>query len=187
MMATDSDERMWSYLAGCVDCDGWISKTGRKVEGVRTRNYSVVVGITQHVKCKVGMETIAEFMRGQGLTLTFTDRDSNTHHHTPMINITTKKNSSSLKFLEKIEKYMLFKGDLARECIAHLKDKSERLALIGEHTVKAGTKKRYWSESEVMQARELYDAGHNFVSIADKLGRSHQSVTQKFSRDGLTL
>lgn len=182
----DYEERMWAYLAGCVDCDGWISKAGRKTDSVLTRNYAVVVGITQHVKCKEGMNKIAEFMKSQGLSLTFTDRDSNTHHHTPMINITTKRNSSSLKFLERIEKYMLFKGDLARECIAHLKDKSERLMLVGDHTVKAGAKKRYWSEEELSLAQQLSMDGHNFVSIADKLGRSQQSVAQKLSRNRLT-
>lgn len=183
----DVNECMWSYLAGCVDCDGWISKVGRQVDGVMTRNYTVVVGITQHVKCRKGMERIAEFLRGEGVTLTLTDRDSNTHHHTPMLNITVKANSSARRFLEGIEKYMLFKGDLARECLEHLKDKAERLMLVGEQTVKPGEKKRrYWTTEEVDQACTLHSLGHNFVSIADKLGRSVNSVAKKFSRDGLT-
>lgn len=179
----DENERMWSYIAGCVDCDGWISKVGKNPDGSVKRNYAVVVGITQHVKCKEGMETIAKFMRSNGISVTFTDRDSNTHHQTPMINITVKANASSLKLLERIEGYMLFKHELARECIQHLQEKQVRLKKVSDSTPKSGSKKRYWSDSEFDEALSLQAQGYNHVAIGEMLGRSVQSVAQKFHRE----
>lgn len=173
---------MWAYIAGCVDCDGWISKIGKNGDGSIKRNYGVVVGITQHVNCREGMETIAAFLRSQGLSVIFTDRDSNTHHHTPMINIVVKANASSLKFLMEIEKYMLFKHKLAKECIIHLLDKQQRLKKVAETISLSGTKRRYWKDTELQEALDLRGKGYNHVAIAEKLGRTSQSVAQKFQR-----
>lgn len=176
-------DRMWAYIAGCVDCDGWISQTGKDESGALKKNYAVTVGITQHVSCKDGMERIAEFMRGEGLSVCLVDRDSNTHHNTPMLNITVKENRSVVELLEKISPYMLFKKEKAEVCISDLKDKMVRLRNVSDATPAAGAKRRYWTPEEVETAHRMKSDGYNLVAIAETLGRSHQSVAQRLDRD----
>lgn len=174
-------KEMWGYLAGCVDCDGWISKSQyRRKNGELSVNYRYVVGITQHVKCREGMEYIRDFLVAHGVNVTLTDRDSNTHHHTPMLNITVKQIESFIIFIENIIPRMTFKKQIAIEALEFTKLKRSKRLTKESDIIQ--NKKRYWKEDEIKIMLDMKAEGYNNISIGNVLDRSSQSVAQQMKR-----
>lgn len=163
---------MWMYLAGFVDCDGWITWSSQGQKGP-------IVGMTQHNSCIDGMMKIRDFLNKNKIRHTLINRNTN------MINIHIKHQESLLIFLNRIKDYLLFKKDKAEKAIIWLKSrlkerkKQERIWRISGA---AQEKRRYWKPDEIDKMIFLFKDKTDIAEIASILNRSYQSVWHKIDR-----
>lgn len=172
----------WPYLAGFVDCDGWI--TSSKNKNCSTRRY--LIGLTQSAKFEKEMRMIHDFLSVNGIKSGFVRRSispsSNLKGNYPMVNIHIKAQLSVISFLEETMAFMLIKKDKATECYNYTLD---RIIKTRGNPVKSQVKKKYWSKNETQRLMRLHVEGYSNNVIAEKLERSSNSVGHKLYRLGV--
>lgn len=165
------------YFAGCVDCDGWISRIDRKTTS------SYVVGLTQHNQMHEGMTSIAEDLSSFGYRFSYTDRKAwDKKSDTVMENIVVKENESALRLLKNIEPFLRFKKVKAQEGIKYLSWKQNTLQ---RGPVKGPEGRKPWSAEEEGLLILLHSEGHSNSSMALKIGRSSVSIGKKLHKLGM--
>ena len=186
----------WGYVAGCVDCDGWITFSFYNTKFLKSeRTYTI--GITQHIKHEKGMKKISSFLKKHGINHSlihrrvpwkYTNKSEGVVYDNKMktgqvhmVDIRVRERKSSILLLSKIKNYMAFKKKLAEEAILHISDR-ERRWRKSKDLEKTFRKKRYWEEDETARLKKLVEEGYNNVAIALLLNRSRDSVSHKIYR-----
>lgn len=174
----ESRERdFYLYFAGCVDCDGWISRIDRKTTS------SYVVGLTQHNQMHEGMTSITEDLSSFGYRFSYKERKAwDKKSNTVMENIVVKENESALRLLKNIEPFLRFKKAKDQEGIKYL---SWKLDTLQRGTVKGPDKRKHWSAEEEQLLILLHSKGHSNSSMASKIGRSSVSIGSKLCKLGI--
>lgn len=166
----------WAYIAGFLDGDGWI--TGSKNKNCSTIRFTV--GFTQKSTAKKEMYLLFDYLKQHNIKANFSYRVSkgSINKEVEMVNIYVREINSTIKLLENLIPYLLFKKDKAIYCVEYLKNKKHKKGkwIIGDGT------NRYWSKVEVWILKRKLKGGFHPSAIADMLGRSSQSVSQKLSR-----
>lgn len=181
-----NDELFWSYFAGCIDCDGWVTISKHKTKNDLEVAHRYVVGLTQHINCREGMMTIHADLVSRGISCTLVDRDSNTVHKTPMLNIHIKQRDSIIKCLNGIIPHLRFKKEKAIEALNYTVERMIKNPRSFDLLNSSTGLKRYWTNEETQKVQNLFDRGFNKIYIANALSRSYNSVLQKMQRMGLT-
>lgn len=174
----------WPYIAGFIDCDGWI--TWHKPKHSRIR---VTCGLTQSVTRMDGMKAIQRYLENQGVSAPLMIRNKSWKSDIKMVNIRISARASVIKLLENILPYIILKRDLAYEALEITRRlEEERLRKRprrDEIEVITAKSKMPWTEEEVELLRTYTADGYNLAAIAAKLQRSCGAVGNQRSRLGL--
>lgn len=168
----------WPYIAGFLDCDGWIT-WGKPKQG-RIR---VTCGLTQSVTRLDGMKTIQTYLKNQGISAPLVFRNKSWKSDIKMVNIQISARTSIITFLENILPYIILKRDLAYEALAIArqleKDRLRRNPRMAEVEITESRSNLPWSEEEVDLLRKYTADGYNVAAIAAKLQRSCNAVSNQ--------
>lgn len=172
----------WPYIAGCIDCDGWITFYNRKKAKYIKKTYTI--GIIQSSKRYDKMKIISDWLRSQNIQHSFITRTTKTNLSaiSEMVNIHVKEQKSLIRLIKNILPYLLFKKEKAIELQTYLRLLKNIRLCDNEIKLRQMPKRRYWNKQECIKATSLRKQGHNNVSIANLLNRSVHSVSAKFHR-----
>jgi len=166
----------WAYLAGFIDCDGWVTQS----------NGRYVIGLTQSRIFLDQMKQISEFLTENRVFHSFIERDTVTmirgeESTAKMCNIHIKAQEALRIVCEAILPYSLIKKDKIESCLAYAK---ERLAKrgVGIELPAKQLEKRKWNRLELEILADMRIKGYGHRYIAHKLGRSVNSVSRKFHK-----
>lgn len=168
----------WGYIAGCIDCDGWVSNTEKTKQ----------IGITQSEKYENEMYKISEFLNINRINHIFTKRvphRTTVHWNYQMLNIVVKNQQTIVDLCNIIEDYILFKKDLIiklrDDLIKIINNRNYMKSKFLEVCIKQD-KRKYWKDEEISKLNELLNRGIDPILIAEELNRSYSSVKHKISR-----
>lgn len=169
----------WSYLAGFLDGDGWItcSQSGKK-------NLRYIIGFTQKSSNEWFMKEICNFLENEEVTYTYSTRTViSPKVPTPvkMINIIITTQHSVKKAAHRLLPHLVLKKVKAEECLLYVSERLDKRG-NGVNVLKKQTTNFYWKEEEVNKLLKLHKEGHGNISIASKLGRSVNSIAQYLRR-----
>ena len=165
----------WSYIAGFIDCDGWVTKSNERYG----------IGLTQVDKFEEEMKLISSFLIKNKINHVIKKRISNSmirgkKSKTNMINIFIGEQQSLKNLCIKIKPYSLIKKDKVQKCLDFC---SERLNKRGiTYDFKSNKKRNYWSSNEIKILKELHSKGYSNKAIAIELNRNKDSVSHKLYR-----
>lgn len=177
----------WSYIAGFLDADGWITCSNYKSKtGKKTKNIIYLAGITQLDKRAIFMNEIFEFIKNEGINCKWNRRKqgfnkNNIKSTGKMINITIKEHESLIKFLSNIKDYLLIKKEKATEALTYLNDKRKIKILEKNYKVQE-RKQKYWKQKEIEILLDLHSLGYSNKAIAVCLNRNWNSIAHKLHR-----
>lgn len=174
----------WPYIAGFIDCDGWISHY--QPQAGRTR---IVCGLTQSVERREGMEAIRVFLESNGISAPFNVRKKSWKSDIRMITIAVSARSSVITLLENILPYLVLKRDLGHEAL-QLARRLERTRLCkkpreDEIESTPTRSRRIWTTEEIELLKTYTAAGYNVPAIAAKLKRTAYAVAAQRHRLGI--
>lgn len=166
----------WAYLAGFLDGDGWITSSKNK----HCSTIRFYVGLTQKSTSKEEMYEILNYLLTNGINANLYYRcvRGSIDKDTEMINIYIGGMSSILILLNHLLPFLLFKKKKAEDCIKYLSDRKLKQGkwIVGNNT------KKYWTPDELKILSMKLSDGFRPSAIANILGRSSQSVSQKLSK-----
>lgn len=173
----------WPYIAGFIDCDGWISHY--KSQG-RTR---IGCGLTQSVERREGMEAIRDFLESQGVSTPFNVRDKSWKSDIKMINIIVSARASVIILLENVVPYLVLKRDIAQEALEVARwlerDRLHRRPRQNEIEVQATRSRLPWTDAEIERLKFYTAAGYNVAATAAMLKRTSYAVAAQRHRLGI--
>jgi len=174
----------WPYIAGFIDCDGWI--THYQPQAGRTR---IMCGLTQSVERSEGMEAIRAFLESNDISAPLNVRKKNWKSDIRMINITVGARSSVIILLEKVLPYLVLKRDRGQEALElALRLERERLRKRPREeeieTVPTRSRK-IWTVEEIEVLKAYTAAGYNLSATAAKLKRTPDAVSGQRYRLGI--
>ena len=174
----------WPYIAGFIDCDGWITWSQPKQGRIR-----VSCGITQSVTRLDGMKVIQKYLEDQGVRSPLMIREKSWKSEIKMVNVLVSARTSVIKLLENVLPYIILKHSLAHQALEIARRvEEERLRKRprrNEIQVTAAKSKMPWTEEDVALLKAYTAAGYNAAAIAAKLQRSCGAVSSQQSRRGL--
>lgn len=173
---TGVHHNLYAYLAGCVDCDGWISEKGKN---------GYLVGLTQHIQLWDDMVSIQSDLINDGINARLYERTSRTGlGNTLMCNLIVQKTTDLLILLPRIIPYLRFKKQKAIDAYVSLCKHSDLNANESDNNMK-GSKRKYWNQKEIEELIRLHSEGYNNPAIGIKMNRSTDSVSHKLYRLGI--
>jgi len=169
----------WSYLAGFLDGDGWITSSQNK--NAKTRRFAV--GYTQKYTQEIYMREIYKFLLDNEISSSWIYRISKTKRApkpTKMINITIRDQESIVRILSEITPFLLIKKGKAIDCLSDIRNRWEKIGRGKQRFESA--KSRDWTKEEIDIMVSLKASGFNNPAIAIKLERTTHSVSQKYAK-----
>jgi len=167
----------WAYIAGFVDCDGWITNT---------RGKAWAVGLTQSSVNLEHMSLISKFFDDNDINHTLVERTSNTiirgdKRQSQMINIMIKHQASLKVLMKKLIPHLLIKKDKAIGCLGWVEDRLDKRG-VGKKVKQIQDTNKYWTDGEVERLNLLKRSGYGTRAIAFELSRSMNSISQKLHK-----
>ena len=169
----------WSYIAGFIDCDGWI--TCSKQKNCRTKK--CVIGLTQSIKRENGMKQIYSFLNNNGIRVIWIIRKKNWKSDIKMINIMVTHQKSLVIILNKVIPYLLFKREKAEDCLKYVLDRIKKHGYVDIKESPNNRKK--WNNNEIKTLIQMVNEGYSNPNIAITLGRTKNSIGKKLNHLGL--
>jgi len=165
----------WPYIAGFVDCDGWV-----------TFSTKYLIGLTQSSNYIKEMEAISNFLNDNNISNSLTIRDSvsmirGIKSKKKMVNVMVFKQSSLILLCEKILPYSLIKKDKIINCLDWCEKRKFDRCLDIKNIDKQPTN-IYWKDDEIVKLIEMVELKYAYKRIAYELNRSVDSISSKISK-----
>jgi len=170
----------WAYIAGFIDCDGWV-----------TFSKKYVIGLTQSNLFKWEMNLISDYLTKNGISNSLTERSSESmirgnKSTTKMLNITVSAQQSLVLLCREILPFSLIKKEKINNCLMWCENRLQQRG-YDIYVIKKQEKRRYWSNSEINKLHEQQSLNYSYKRIANELNRSVNSVTHKIKRNKYKL
>jgi len=165
----------WAYIAGFIDCDGWV-----------TFSKKYVIGLTQSNIFRKEMELISNFLNDNGVSNSLIERNTMTmirgvESQKKMINIMIFKQESLILLCENVLPFSLIKKDKIINCLKWCEKRAfERC--IGIDIKNKQPTNIYWKDDEINDLIEMVNLKYSYKRMAYKLNRSIDSISAKLER-----
>ena len=160
----------WGYIAGFIDCDGWIS-CSKKNE----KKY-YIIGFIQNIKRIEYMREIYRFLKEHRINVFHITRSNknSTFKGGTVIQLHIKERDSVVRLIVNILPFLLIKKEKALECLKYVIKPDETY----------GTS-RYWKRKEIHTLKRLYKQKIELNEIAKQMNRTINSIKYQLSKLGI--